>query len=360
MGSRRALGLGLGIVAALALTHCGWLLGLEPGYTVGTEAGGDAPLGDDDAAPTPSGADGGDAAFGSPFTLVTGEAPPFGGIAVANGSVYWTHAGVDGGVRRASLDGGPATTIAAAQKRGIVGEILAAGGTVHWREEEGDCAPKTRCGDDGAGGFGICGAAAVRLRADSRRLYLLLDQSAATAKYPVAILTKDCPKTTELARIFPDASHVAYSNIAPDRSGNRVFSVTGTSVDCLPVGGGPTVRVASGNVLDLAADDGHLYWLTPSEVHRCRFASDTACGPCLDEEVLTKTRVGSSAALVLDDTTLYWLVVDGIASLPVDAPAGATPTAIVSGQPEPAVFGVDPAGITWADSAGTISRIPRR
>lgn len=347
------------IASALALVHCGWIVGFESSYSVarasdGGSADADGSVGETDP-------DGGAAGFEGPVVIATGEMPPFGGITVENETVYWTHAGIDGGVRAVAKDGGAVATVAVAQNNGNVGQIYGIPGyTIHWLEEEGDCSKKTRCGFSGEGGYGTCGARAMRLRTDGRRLYLLLDESLATTKHPIQVLEKGCPDPAPVTRLFSDAGFVDYANIAPDLSGNRVFAVAGSNVDCLAVAGGPTIRVVSGNVLDLVADDTHLYWLTPSELHRCRLGDDVACAACTEDEVVTRTRPGSSPILVLDGETLYWLVGDGIASIRTDAAAGSNALAIVTNQAAPAALAIDASGIYWANGDGTIVRASRR
>ena len=356
--TRSALRLVLACTSALALAHCALIVGFESSYSVaGPNDGGSADGRSTDDATSPGEGAGG---FGAPIVIATGEDPPFGGIAALNETVYWTHAGIDGGVRSVAKDGGVVTTVAVAQRQGLVGEIFGIpGGTIHWLEEQGDCSRKTRCGFSGEGGYTQCGSRAQRLRTDGHRLYVLLDEAVATTKHPIQVLSTSCPMPEPGPRLYSDAGFVGYVNMSPDVSGNRVFALAGTNVDCLPVATGPTIHVVTGNVLDLVATDTHLFWLTPSELHRCRFGSDTACAPCTDEEVVTRTRSGTSPAILLDGELLYWLVDDGIASIRTDATSGSSATVIAKNQAAPAVLALDKAGIYWANGDGTIVRAPR-
>ena len=350
---------------AFELAHCAWIVGFESSYAVDTSSGGEGGGGDgapgDGGAPTDATGTDATVSFGDAVLVASGETTPFGGIAVDNQAIYWTIGLADAGVRSATKDGGPATDIVHAGA-GTYQELIALpGDTLYWRIAEVGCAADIGCGRNGSGYFGICGLVTRRLRSDGRRFYLL-SQEANTGKFPVHVVTKGCGGLTTITRLDSEAGAGSpYVNMVPDLSGNRVFAVAGTSVDCMDVAGGPTVHVTNGNILDLASDDTHLYWLTPSELHRCKLGSDTACAPCIDDEVLTKTASGTVAALLVDGPSLYWTAPTGIAEIARDAPAGTAATMVVTNQASPVALAVDATGIYWANGGdGTIMRSPRK
>jgi hypothetical protein len=353
---------------AFALAHCAWVAGFESSYTVEATAadggGGDGssggPGGDGSLLDAAIGSDA-SASFGDAILVASGETTPIGGIAVDSQAIYWTIALADAGVRSAGKDGGAVTDVAQAVT-GTYQEIIALpGDTLYWRVSEATCGTDIGCGRKGTGYYGICGLATRKLRTDGRRFYLLA-QELNTGKFPINVVSKGCGGMATITRLDSEAGAGSpYVNITPDLSGNRVFAVAGTSVDCLAVAGGPTVHVADGNILDLVSDDAHLYWLTPSELHRCTLGSDTACAPCKDDEIVTKTSSGIVPALVLDGPSLYWTAPSGISRIARDAPAGTPATTVVTNQPSPVALAVDATGIYWANGGdGSIMRAPRK
>lgn len=354
---------------AFELAHCAWIVGFESSYAVDTSAdeggageGGARDAPSSDAPPSDAGSADASLAFGNAVVIASGEATPFGGIAVDNQSIYWTIGVVDAGVRSAGKDGGVATNLARADHGGSFQEILALpGDTIYWRIAEVSCSATVGCGPTAMGSYGTCGLKSRRLRTDGRRLYQLAEELN-TGKFPIHVASKGCGSMATITRLDSEAGAGSpYVNIVPDLSGNRVFAVAGTQVDCLEVAGGPTVRVASGNILDLVSDDTHLYWLTPSELHRCKLGSDVACAACTNDEVLTKTKPGTVASLLLDGSSLYWTAQSGISAIGKDAPAGTAATAVATNQPSPVALAVDSSGVYWANAGdGTIMRAPRR
>jgi hypothetical protein len=349
---------------AFELAHCAWIVGFESSYSVDPTAGGGGDASADDARADDASSDTAPStdaslSFGDAVVVASGEATPFGGITVDNQSIYWTIGVVDAGVRTAGKDGGAASNLARATT-GSFQEIFALpGDTIYWRLGEVSCGANVGCGPTFSGGYGMCGLRSRRLRTEGRRLYLLSEELN-SGKFPIHVATKGCGSMATVTRLDSEAGS-PYVNIVPDLSGNRVFAVAGTSVDCLDVAGGPTVGVVSANVLDMVSDDTHLYWLTPSELHRCKLGSDVACSACTDNEVLTKTKAGTVASLVLDGSSLYWTTQTGIAAIPRDAPAGTAATAVATNQASPVALAVDSSGVYWANGGdGTIMRSTRR
>jgi hypothetical protein len=356
---------------AFELAHCAWIVGFESSYSVdptaddGGGGGGEGGAGDAPSSDAPaSDAASGDASlsFGDAVVVASGEATPFGGITVDNQSIYWTIGVLDAGVRTAGKDGGAATNLARANGGGTFQEIFALpGDTIYWRIGEVGCGANVGCGPTAMGAYGICGLKSRRLRTDGRRLYALAEELN-TGKFPIHVVSKGCGSMATITRLDSEAGAGSpYVNIVPDLSGNRVFAVAGTAVDCLDVAGGPTVRVTSGNILDLVSDDTHLYWLTPSELHRCKLGSDVACSACTNDEVLTKTKPGTVASLLVDGSSLYWTAQSGISAIAKDAPAGTAATAVATNQASPVALAVDSSGVYWANAGdGTIMRSSRR
>jgi hypothetical protein len=352
---------------AFELAHCAWIVGFEPSYSVDPNADGGDARADDGGASDAAASDSAvstDASlsFGDAVVVASGEATPFGGITVDNQSIYWTVGVLGAGVRTAGKDGGAATDLARANNGGSFQEIFALpGDTIYWRIGEVVCGANVGCGPTAMGSYGMCGLRSRRLRTDGRRLYLLAEELNSN-KFPIHVASKGCGSMATVTRLDSEAGAGSpYVNIVPDLSGNRVFAVAGSSVDCMDVAGGPTVRVTSGNILDLVSDDTHLYWLTPSEVHRCKLGSDVVCSACTDNEVLTKTTAGTVASLLLDGSSLYWTSQSGISAIAKDAPAGAAATAVATNQASPVALAVDSSGVYWANGGdGTIMRSPRR
>lgn len=354
------------MVIAVACMQCALIAGFESSYTVDgltdadidpDAAGRDGEVvADSDASdgarpPTPS--------FGDASVLATGEMPPFGGITVDQESVYWTLAVVDGGVRAISKDGdGGAHDFATGSKGPPQEMVFLPNDTVYWRTADVFCRSFS-CGPSGAGGFGTCGTWPAKLRTDGRRTYVLARDDV-NFNVPIFVVPKGCAGAMSASKRIDVDGGGTYLDIVPDPSGTRIFAVANGAIDCISVADATRVHVVDADWLDFAADETHLYWLTPSELHRCTVGDAPACGPCSNDEVVTKTQVSSRPSLVLEGNQLYWVTDDGVRMVDKDAPAGGSATVLATGQAYPSALAVDTTGVYWVNGGdGTVVRLPR-
>ncbi|WP_146648606.1 hypothetical protein [Labilithrix luteola] len=355
------------MTVAVACVQCALIAGFESSYTVDglsdADTASDAGVRDGDVVsdsesstdgsrpPTPT--------FGDASILASGEKSPFGGIAVDQDSVYWTLAAADAGVRAIRKDGDGGVHDLVTGLTGIPQEMVSIpNDTVYWRVTERFCV-SFLCGPGASGSFGPCESRPRRLRTDGRRTYVLA-RDEVNYNYPIYVVPKGCAASMSASKRIDIDAGPAYVDIVPDPSGTRIYAVADGAIDCISVADATRVHVVDADWLDFAADDTHLYWLTPSELHRCTLGSATACAPCTDNEVVSTTQASSRPSLVLQGNQLYWVTDDGVWMVDKDAPANTSATALATGQAFPTALAVDATGVYWVNGGdGTVVHRPR-
>jgi hypothetical protein len=241
---------------------------------------------------------------GSPVTLAFDQDQPI-GVAVANGSVFWTNeasGSSDGTVMKVPTGGGAVVTVASGQ--GAPYQIAVDATNVYW----------------------------TNLTA------------------PVAVMT--VPISGGTPSVFAPGT----TPWAITVHGGTVYWTDGDSIFSEPSGGGTVTTLASGQAFpfDLAVDSANVYWTSGSGSGAVLSMPNTGGTPT------TLASGYGLSRLAIDATSIYFTspgtANDGsVLSIPL---GGGTPTTLVTGQATPEAIVQDPNSLYWVDTyLGAVMKI---